>query len=104
MDNQNKDLYEVNIKGISLTLKSAHDMELIEAISNIVNNKMDELSASNKELSFQNVLILTALNLAEDLVLLKKSTLNKLDSLEEKSNILLSNIENISTPPADASV
>ena len=104
MDNQKKDLYEVNIKGINLTLRSSHDMELIEAISNIVNNKMDELSASNIELTFQNVLILTALNIAEDLVVLKKSTLSKLDNLEEKSNILLSNIENISTPSTDVSV
>ncbi|MCB0392606.1 MAG: cell division protein ZapA [Bdellovibrionales bacterium] len=88
-----KHLYEVQVAGLSLKLKSSHDENTVRELSSLVDKKVNEALALGKNVSFQNALLLAALHLAEDITLLKQSANNKLDNLEQKSLDILSELE-----------
>lgn len=66
-------------------LKTSHDDETVKELVDFVNHKMNQALAVTKNGSFQNAAILTAMNLAEELILLKRKALIELDRIEEKT-------------------
>ena len=64
--------------------------ELVE----FVNNKMKQAMAATKSGSFQSAAVLAALNIAEELILLKKRALSELDELEDRALRMSQDLEN----------
>ena len=58
----------VKILGQDYTIVSDDEREYVQKVSNIVDDKMQEIKVGNKKLSISMVAILTALNLADDYV------------------------------------
>jgi len=69
----------VKIYGQEYAIVSDNDREHIQRVSNLVDDKMKEISAKNKKLSTAMVAVLTALNMAEEFYGEKE----KLEELEE---------------------
>ena len=88
-----KSVYEVQVAGISLKLRSSHDPETVEELTQLVDQKVRETLEAAPSISFQNALILTALNLAEDQLLLKKAARTELASIEKQAQSVLDQLE-----------
>lgn len=82
------------IAGVPYKLRSSHDDATVQELVDFVNNKMTQAMAVTKNGSFQNAAVLTAMNLAEELILLKRKAQRELDKLEEKTMQLSLELEN----------
>lgn len=89
-----KKTYNFLIAGVPYKLKTSHDDATVQELVEFVNNKMNQAMAVTKNGSFQNAAILTAMNVAEELILLKKKAQRELEKLEEKALQLSLDLEN----------
>lgn len=88
-----KKLYKVNIAGLPLKLRSSHDPETVAALTQLVDDKIEEAQSLGNRVSFQNALLLASLHIAEELLTLKKSVNEDLNFLKSKSKSILSELE-----------
>ncbi len=88
-----KKLYNVNIAGLPLKLRSSHDSETVAQLTQLVDQKIEEAQSLGKRVSFQNALLLASLHIAEELLTLKKSVNEDLNFLKSKSKSILSELE-----------
>lgn len=88
-----KKIYEVQVAGLSLKLRSSHDQETVEELAEFVDHKIQEALSSGQNISFQNALLLAALHIAEDLRLLKHVADVELGKIEGRAQQILSNVE-----------
>lgn len=79
-----KRTHEFQIAGVPYKLRTSHDEELVKELVEFLNQRMSQALAVTKNASYQNAAVLTALHLAEELILLKKKASQELESLEEK--------------------
>lgn len=86
--------YNFLIAGVPYKLKTSHDDATVQELSEFVNNKMTQALAATKNGSFQNAAVLTAMNLAEELLLLKRKAHRELEKLEERALKLSVDLEN----------
>lgn len=93
-----KQSYEVQIAGLPLKLRSAHDADTVNELISLVNDRVQKALEGNPHISFQKALMLASLHIAEDLVFLKRTALAELDSLEHKAKNVLADLE--SSPAA----
>lgn len=98
MNESAKRIYDVQIAGLPLKLRSSHDEETVSELINLVEHKVQEAMGVNSSASFQNALILASLNIAEELLLLKKTAVAELNSVEERARLILDQIEEVSSP------
>ena len=96
MQENTKDIYDVHIAGLALKLRSSHDAETVSDLIKFVDQKVTEAMTANSTASFQNALILASLNIAEELMLLKKTATSELDTLEERARSVLDQFEEVS--------
>lgn len=89
-----KKTYNFLIAGVPYKLKTSHDDATVEELVQFVNNRMNQAMAVTKNGSFQNAAVLTAMNLAEELILLKRKAHRELEKLEEKALQLSMDLEN----------
>lgn len=89
-----KKTYNFLIAGVPYKLKTSHDDATVEELVNFVNDKMNQAMSLTKNGSFQNAAVLTAMNLAEELILLKRKAHRELEKLEEKALQLSLDLEN----------
>jgi cell division protein ZapA (FtsZ GTPase activity inhibitor) len=89
----NKQTYEVQIAGLALKLRSSHDAQTVNELIELVNERVQKVLSTNPNISFQKALILASLHIAEDLVLLKRTTHTELDDLEIKAKRILTELE-----------
>ncbi len=61
-------LVEIKVFGHVYTVKTDTDEDHIQKVAQYVNEKMDEVIKNTKSVSSLNVAILTALNIADDLI------------------------------------
>lgn len=94
----NKQSYEFKIAGMPFKLRSSHDPETVEELVDFVDERIRQAMSVTKSGSFQNAAVLAALNIAEELILLKHRGLKELDRLEEKALRLASDIEAPTAP------
>ncbi len=80
--------YEFLISGVPYKLKTSHEEALVQELVDLVNHKMSQSLAATKNGSYQNAAVLTALHLAEELVLLKRRAHRELERLEENVMVL----------------
>ena len=88
-----KQLYEIKIAGLPLKLRSAHNRRTVDELVQVVSGKIKEAQNHNTQISSQNALMLAALHLAEDLILMKRSTQSELELLEVRAREILSSLE-----------
>jgi cell division protein ZapA len=93
MANGNKKLYEVEIAGVPLKLLSPHPEYIVQNVIDYVDSKVSEAMTLTKNASIQNAALLAALNVAEELVLLKQNATERIDDLEGRTQSLLAQLE-----------
>lgn len=89
-----KQTYNFLIAGVPYKLKTSHDDATVQELVDFVNNKMTHALAITKNGSYQNAAVLTAMNIAEELILLKRKAHRELERLEEKVVQLSIDLEN----------
>ena len=89
-----KKTYNFLIAGVPYKLKTSHDDATVEELVEFVNNRMNQTMSLTKNGSFQNAAVLTAMNLAEELILLKRKAHRELEKLEERALQLSMDLEN----------
>jgi len=85
-------LVEIKVFGQVYTVKTDEGEDHIQKVAQSVNEKMEEVTKNTKSVSTLNVAILTALNLADDLVRERGKRLALLEEVERKSKDLVEKI------------
>ena len=91
---ENKTTHEFQIAGLPYRLKSSHDDQTVQELVEFVDQKMKQALAASKSGSFQSAAVLAALNIAEELILLKRRAHRELDLIEERATKLAQDLEN----------
>lgn len=92
--NLKKKTFDFKIAGVSYKIKTSHDEKTVEELVALVNSKVSEAMKATKNGSFQNAAVLAALNMAEEMLLLKRRAQAELEKLESKAEKLSADIEN----------
>ncbi len=92
--NSDKKTFDFLIAGVPYKLKTSHDDATVEELVQFVNSKMNQALSVTKNGSYQNAAVLTAMNLAEELILLKRKAHRELEKLEEKALRISLDLEN----------
>ena len=87
-------LYEVEIAGVPLRLKSSHDEQTVNELVANVDQKVREALPLTKTGSIQNAAILASLHLAEENLTLRRKAKAMLEKLESKTQKVISELEN----------
>lgn len=83
---------EIKVFGQTFSVKTDADEDHIQAVAGYVNEKMDEVLRKTRSVSTLNVAILTALNIADDLLKEKEQRMALLREVEIKSKDLVEKI------------
>ena len=94
LTNSKKKTFDFKIAGVSYKIKTSHDEKTVEELVQLVNSKVSDAMKATKNGSFQNAAVLAALNMAEEMLLLKKRAQAELEKLEQKAQKLSDDIEN----------
>jgi cell division protein ZapA len=86
-------LFEVEIAGVPLRLKSAHDAKTVNELVALVDRKVKEALPLTKTGSIQNASILASLHLAEEYLTFKRKAKAELERLEAKTLKVISELE-----------
>jgi len=86
-------LVEIKVFGQTYTVKTDAEEDYIQEVARYVNVKMDEVLKKTKSVSTLNVAILTALNIADDLLKEKEKRIALLQEIEAKSKDLVEKID-----------
>ena len=89
-----KTSFDFKIAGVSYKIKTSHDEQTVDNLVGYVNQKVSDAMKITKNASFQNAAVLAALNIAEEMILLKKRAHAELEKLENKALKLAQDIEN----------
>ena len=86
-------LVEIKVFGQTYTVKTDAEEAYIQEVAKYVNEKMEEVLKKTKSVSTLNVAILTALNIADDLLKEKEKRMALLREIEVKSKDLVDKID-----------
>ena len=89
----NKTLYNVEIAGLPLKLRSSHDDATVEELVSLVDDKVDEALKINQGISFQNAILLAALHIAEELILTRRMAQLEIGGLQDQAQQILSDLD-----------
>jgi cell division protein ZapA len=87
-----KSVFEVTVAGLPLKLKTSHDQETVNQLVQFVDKKIQEAAGATKS-GFQTATVLACLNLAEELILLKRKARTEIDRLETKTRRVITELE-----------
>ncbi len=94
-DTSEKRSIEIKIGGVPYKIKSNHDDETMNRLIHLVNDKISDAIKYTKNGSFQNAAVLASLNLAEELLILKKQANELLLNLEIQTQKLKSDLKKL---------
>ena len=86
-------LVDIKVFGQTYTVKTDTEEDHIQEVARYVNEKMDEVLKKTRSVSTVNVAILTALNIADDLLREKERRIALLREIETKSKELAEKID-----------
>lgn len=86
-------LVEIKVFGQTYTVKTDAEEDHIQGVARYVNEKMEEVLKKTRSVSTMNVAILTALNIADDLLKEKERRIALLREIETKSKDLAEKID-----------
>lgn len=92
---EQKEVFDFYIAGLPYKLRSSHSEEVVAELVQMVDHRIRDALAVTKSGSIQNAAVLAALNIAEELVLLRKQALAEVSQLEERSKKWQQDIEKI---------
>lgn len=92
-------IHEFEIAGLAFKIRSSQDEKTVQDLVAIVDHKVTECLAASKSGSLQSAAVLTALNLAEELMILKKKAIDEISQLELQTLKLMERIEQSKLPP-----
>ena len=84
---------EIKVFGQTYTVKTDAEEDHIQEVARHVNEKMDEVLKKTRSVSTLNVAILTALNIADDLLKEKEKRVTLIREIENKSKDLAEKID-----------
>lgn len=84
---------EIKVFGQTYTVKTDAEEDHIQEVARYVNEKMEEVTKKTRSVSTLNVAILTALNIADDLIKEKEKRAAILREIEGKSKDLADKID-----------
>ncbi len=90
---KNENQVEIRVFGQTFTVKSDSDPSHIREVAQYVNGKMDEIVKRTRTVSSLNVAILTALNIADDLLREREKRMTLLKEVGMKSKDLVEKID-----------
>ena len=90
---ENERLVEIQVLGQTYTVKTDSEEVHIQAVARYVNEKAEEILKKTKSVSSLNVAILTALNIADDLLKEREKRLALLKEVGTKSRDLVEKID-----------
>jgi cell division protein ZapA len=93
MGKERERLVEIKVFGQTYTVKTEAEEEHVKEIARYVNEKMEEVLKKTKSVSTLNVAILTALNIADDLLKEREKRITLLREIEVKSKDLAEKID-----------
>jgi len=67
-----KKTFQISIQGLNFSIASSDDEEHIRDLVKYLNHKMEEIKSKTKTSTTQNLAILSALNIADDFLKLKR--------------------------------
>lgn len=91
--------YEFQIAGLPYKLRSSHDEQTVNELVQFVDQKIQSALDATKSGSFQSAAVLAALNIAEELILLKKKARLEIDKIEERAMKLSQDLESSRSHP-----
>lgn len=94
---EEKKLYNIKMAGLPLRIRSSHDEEVVNQLVSLVNKRVNGILEQTKGTSYQNALLLVALNLAEELTFLKRRALSLLERIESQADDILTDLESSSS-------
>ena len=86
-------LVEVTIANAQYTIKTDADEAYIQSVARFVNGKIEEIQSKTKSVSTMNVVILAALNTADELFQERDRNRKKTEDIEDRSSSLIDMIE-----------
>jgi cell division protein ZapA len=86
-------VFHFHILGVPYKLKTSHDDEMVAQLIDYVNRLMNQAVGVTKNGSFQNAAVLTALNLAEELIVFKRKVSQELEKIEAKALLISKELE-----------
>ena len=89
-----KKTYEFKIAGLPYKLRSSHDENTVNELVQFVDDKVQQAMIATKSGSYQSAAVLAALNIAEELILLKKRARKEIERIEERALRLSQDLEN----------
>jgi|GEM_PF-2361333 len=85
--------FDINILGQKIKIATDSDAEHINMVVSFVEKKYEEAKGSIKGLNNQSLLIMTLLNVADELIKLRKNKAKELDNVISKMKRILEVIE-----------
>lgn len=82
--------HDVSVAGVSMKLKTSHDLEALTEILDLVNKRVDQDVA---KIAPQKALVLACLRLAEDLHIFRQNTSQELNHIENLANRILADLQ-----------
>lgn len=89
----NKNIFEVEIAGTPLKLKTSNDESLVGELVQLVDSKVNLALGASHSRSIHNATLIAALNIAEELILLKRKARSELDRLGRQADEILVDLE-----------
>lgn len=89
----NKKLFNVEIAGTSLKIRTSNDETLVEELVQLVDTKVNQALAVSGSNSMSGATLVAALNIAEEFILLKRQARAELERLGQKTENILSDLE-----------
>ena len=86
-------VFEVEIGGVSLKLRSYHDEAVVRELVTFVDQRIKDALPKVKNGSFQTAAILMSLHLAEELMQLRRQTSRELERLENRAERVIASLE-----------
>lgn len=86
-------IYEFYIAGVPYRLKTHHQAQMVEQLVRLVHQKMEAALKATRSGSYQNAAVLTALQLAEEMMNLKQNARDQISEIETQLSDLKSKIE-----------
>ncbi len=96
MEQNDNRQYQININGTRFSISSPYGEEHVREVEKFLDQQISDVTENTDAFGSTNVALLVALNLADKLLTLKKST-SKFDGIEDELNNLCFRLDKVLT-------
>lgn len=94
---ESAEVHDFTIGGLPFRLRSSQDAETVRSLVEFVDQKIQMAMKATKSGSLQSAAILAALNIAEELIVLKRKAIREIDQIEGRARQLAQDLEHSKT-------